>query len=499
MTPELILYHAPLLLERGGDAVAIRCGRIVAVGRSEEVLRLRGPGTELLDLEGRPLLPGFFDAHLHFLQVGLDRVFYVDLSQAGSLSQALELLVRAGKARPGGWVVGRGWDESVWPERRYLERLDLDRRLPNQPVVAMRVDGHLAVANTLALARCLRPEGELVDRARGHLWEEAAEELLACAQPDRETLVEAAAAASRLAASLGITAVADMGGPQVLPTLQLAETRGLLRTRVFLYLPREELDRLAGLGIRRGFGSELVRIQGLKEVFVDGSIGARTAALTSPYADGEGQGELLLAREELATLLRGAERAGLQVAIHAIGDRAIEEAISACELARVSPGARHRIEHLELPTPAQLQRMRDLGLVASMQPNFAARWSGPGKLYETRLGRDRDAVIDPHAWVAEAKLPLAFGSDGMPIGPLFGLAGAINPPHPAQRLPWEAAFRAYTSGGAYAAFAEGELGKIAPGYLADLVVLSAGPSQAPWEELQVDMTFLSGQLVYERT
>ena len=495
--PELILYHAPLLLERGADAVAVRCGRIAAVGRSEEVLRLRGPGTELVDLKGRPLLPGFFDAHVHFIQTGLDQAFYVDLSQAHSLAEALELLARAGEARPGGWVVGRGWDESVWPERRYLERLDLDRRLPKQPVLAVRVDGHLAVANTLALARCGRPEGELVDRDRGHLWEEAAQELLACAQPDRETLVEAVAAASRLAAQLGITSVADMGGPQVLSSLQVAEARGLLRTRTFLYLPREELDRLVGLGIRRGFGTPLVRVQGVK-AYLDGSLGARTAALTAPYADGEGKGELLLSREELAGLLRRAEGAGLQVAMHAIGDQAIEEAISACELAGVGPEARHRIEHLELPTREQLGRMRRLGLVASMQPNFAARWSGPGKLYETRLGPARDGVIDPHAWVAEAEIPLAFGSDGMPMGPLYGLPGAISPPHATQRLPLEAAFRAYTHGGAYAVFAEGELGEISLGRWADLVVLSCDPRQAPWEELRVDMTFLGGEIVYER-
>ncbi|RLE27389.1 amidohydrolase, partial [Candidatus Acetothermia bacterium] len=472
--------------------MAIRCGRIMAVGRTEEVLRLRGPGTELLDLQGRPLLPGFFDAHLHFIQVGLDRAFYVDLSRARSLAEALELLARAGEARPGGWVVGRGWDESVWPERRYLERLDLDRLLPTQPVLAVRVDGHLAAANTLALARCCRPEGDLVDRDRGHLWEEAVHELLARAQPDRETLVEAVAAASRLAAELGITSMADMGGPEVLPSLQSAEARGLLKTRAFVYLPREELDRLAGLGIRRGFGTPLVRIQGVK-AYLDGSLGARSAALTAPYADGKGEGELLLTRGELAGLLRRAEGAGLQVAMHAIGDRDIEEAISACELAGVRPGSRHRIEHLELPTRGQLGRMKRLGLVASMQPNFVVRWSGPGRLYEARLGPDRDAMIDPHAWVVEEGVPLAFGSDGMPMGPLHGLPGAVNPPHAVQRIPLEAAFRAYTYGGAYAAFAEGELGDISPGKRADLVVLSCDPRRAPWEEVRVDMTFLGGE------
>ena len=498
MSADVILYHGCLLLGSPGDAVAVRCGRIHAVGKSEEILRLRGPETQLIDLEGRPLLPGFFDAHTHFLKTGLDRTFYVDLSQAGSLSEALDMLAQAARARPGEWVVARGWDESTWPERRYLERRDLDRAVPKAPACAVRVDGHLVVANTLALARCGRPEGEHVDRARGHLWEEAAEALLDCAKPDQEMLVEAAAAASRYAASLGITAVADMGGPDVLSAFQLAEDRGLLTTRVFLYLPVEELDHLLGLGVRRGFGTEFVRVQGVK-AFVDGSIGARSAAVSLPYADGGGQGQLLLSRDELSHILRRADGAGLQVAIHAIGDLAIEEAISACELAGVGPEGRHRIEHLELPTEEQLDRMARLGLVASMQPNFVARWSGPGKMYEARLGKARDEVIDPHAWVVDRGIPLAFGSDGMPMGPLYGLPGATDPPHAVQRLLLEEALQAYTWGGAYATCAEGEIGGISPGRRADLVVLSADPRNVPWDRVRVYMTFLEGKLIYKET
>ncbi|HHE47844.1 MAG TPA: amidohydrolase [Candidatus Acetothermia bacterium] len=498
MSADVILYHGLLLLGSPGDAVAVRCGHIQAVGKTEEIFRLRGPETQLIDLEGRPLLPGFFDAHVHFVQEGLSRTYYVDLSGAASLAEALEMIAQAARARPGEWVVARGWDESTWPERRYLERRDLDRAVPKAPACAVRVDGHLVAANTLALARCGRPEGEHVDRARGHLWEEAVGELLACARPGLEHLVEAVAAASRHAAELGVTAVADMGGPQVLAACQVAEARGELNTRVFLYLPWEEGAHLSELGVRRGFGSGLVRIQGLK-VYLDGSIGARTAALSQPYADGEGQGELLLPRERLVRILREAERAGLQVAMHAIGDRAIEEALTACEQAGISREGRHRIEHLELPTEEQLARMKRLGLVASMQPNFAARWSGPGKMYEARLGKARDEAIDPHAWVVDRGIPLAFGSDGMPMGPLYGLPGATDPPHAAQRLPVEEALQAYTWGGAYATGSEGEIGEICPGRWADLVVLSADPRNTPWDRVRVHMTFLEGKLIYKGT
>ncbi|MCX7751025.1 MAG: amidohydrolase [Candidatus Bipolaricaulota bacterium] len=496
MPADLILHGGPIFGAEGADALAVRCGRIAAVGPAAEVLSLRGPETVLVPLRGRAVLPGFFDAHVHFLRVGLEKTFYVDLSGARSLSQALELLAAGAKARPGEWVVGRAWDESRWPERRYLERADLDRAVPKQPCYAMRVDGHLLVANTLALARCTRPDGELVDRDLGHLREEAAGELVRAARPDRETLVEALAAASRHAAALGITAVADMPGSDHLPLYQAALRRGTLKTRAFLYLPVDLLPSLRALGIEKGFGSPLLAIQGVK-VFADGSLGARTAALSSPYRDGKGTGQLLVERARLARLWAEAEEAGLQVAVHAIGDRAIEEVLAAAELARISPSARHRIEHLELPSASQLDRVAALGLLASMQPNFL-QWSGPGGMYAERLGPERDAAIDPHREVLARGIPLALGSDGMPMGPLYGIGLALRPPHPPQRLSWTEAVRAYTEGAAYAVGAEKELGTIARGKRADLVVLSDDPARTTPDKLQVDLTFLGGERVYTR-
>lgn len=496
MAADLIFEGGVIFGAPGAEALAIRCGRILAVGRTSEILHLRGPDTKIFPLNGRFLMPGFFDGHVHFLRVGLDRTFFVDLSQAKSLSEALELLRARAEARPGEWVVGRGWDESRWPERRYLERADLDRAVPKQPCCAVRVDGHMMVANTLALARCLRPEGEFVDRERGHLWEEAVDEVLALVRPERETLVEAVAEASRFAASLGITAVADMPSARDLPAFQVAERRGLLRTRIFAYLPVELLPHITALGIHRGYGSPFLRIVGVK-AFVDGSIGAKTAALLEPYRGELGRGRVLLGRGELARLWRKAMEAGLQMAIHAIGDRAIEEVLAAARLAGVGFHDRHRIEHLELPTPAQLSRMKDLGLLASMQPNFL-QWSGPGKMYEDRLGPARDSRVDPHRWILDQGIPLAFGSDGMPMGPLYGIGLALDPPHPVQRVTVEEALNAYTKGSAYAAFAEDEVGETAPGKWADLVVLSADPRKTPWPEIKVEATFVAGELVFSR-
>ena len=494
MAADLILHGGPVFGAEGADALAVRCGRIATVGSSAEILGSKEPETKLVPLHGRAVLPGFFDAHTHFIRVGLEQTFYVELGTTRSLAEALERLRSAAASRPEGWVVGRGWDESHWPEKRYLERGNLDRAVPRQPCYAMRVDGHMLAANTLALARCTRPDGEFVDRDLGHLREEAAWEVARAARPNRETLVEAVAAASRHAASLGVTAVADMAASGDLVAYQDALRRGGLKTRVFLYLPADELPALDALGMGRGFGSPLLTIQGVK-VFADGSVGARTAALGEPYRDGTGHGQLLVERTALARLWRETSEAGLQLAVHAIGDQAIEEVLSAADQAGISPLNRHRVEHLELPTAEQLDRVRGLGLVASMQPNFL-QWSGPGKMYEERLGRERDARIDPHAWIIERGIPLALGSDGMPMGPLYGVGLALDPPHPPQRLTLTDAVRAYTEGAACAAFAERELGTIAPGKRADLVVLSGDPARQPWRELYVDLTFLAGERVY---
>lgn len=496
MTVDLILEGGPVFGTEGADAIAIRCGRIVAVGQRGEILRLRGPNTVLIPLRGRTVLSAFFDAHTHFIRVGLERTFYVALGTARSLREAVDKLREAAHAQPEGWIVGRGWDESLWPERRYLERADLDRAVPHHPCCAMRVDGHLMVCNTLALARCPLPEGEFVDRDLGHLREEAAWDLSRLARPAGETLVEAVAAASRHAAALGVTAVADMAAPGDLPAYQIAARRGTLRTRVFLYLPADQLPALKALGVGRGFGSSLLAIQGVK-AYADGSIGTRTAALDAPYRDGNESGQLVIEREALARSWQQANETGLQMAVHAIGDRAIGEVLAAARAAGVSRLDRHRIEHLELPRPDQLDAAAALGLVAAMQPNFL-QWSGPGGLYEERLGPERDAVIDPHASVLAQGIPLAFGSDGMPMGPLYGIGLALDPPHPSQKLSLSEAIHAYTEGAAYAAFAERELGTIAPGKQADLVVLSGDPTRQPWQELEVEMTFLAGDRVYLR-
>jgi len=499
------IFTGGAVFAEGGkaEALAIRAGRILAAGSNEEIRRLAGPTTEIVDLKGRALLPAFIDAHMHLVSLGLKETGYLlDLSEASSLDEALELVREAARERGGGaWVLGRGWDESRWPERRYLTREDLDRVAPKNPVALSRVDGHLLVANTQALKLVpIEAAPEEFDPERGILRERAVERFRAQISPEPEEIERAIRAAVRVAHSLGVTSVHDVVRAEHIRAYQRLHRAGELKLRVRLNPTMEQLDALIGAGFMTGFGDELLKWGAIK-LFADGSIGARNAALFGPYADEPStRGKLNYPQEELEALVKRAHENGFQLMIHAIGDRAIGAALDALESAGVGPKDRARIEHFELPTEEQLERAEKLGVIASMQPNFV-QWSGPGGLYETRLGPERDARIDPHRAVIEKGIALAFGSDGMPFGPLYGLHLAVNAPHAQQRLSVEEAVHAYTLGGAYAGFSEGEVGSIEPGKWADLVVLSEDPTAACEHiaQIRVEETYLAGERVYRNT
>ena len=226
----------------------------------------------------------------------------------------------------------------------------------------------------------------------------------------------------------------------------------------------------------------MLMLAGVK-TFLDGSLGARTAALSEPYADDvdnpENRGMLLHEAGALEEVIRGAEATGLQVSLHAIGDRAVEAALDAFEAAAGHGNPlRHRIEHLEYATPKQLDRMKDLRVVASMQPNFIVQWSNPGGMNEQRLGPQRAQASEALRDVWSRGIPLAFGSDNMPFGPLYGLQGAVHHPVEDQQLPPMVAMRAYTAGSAWAVHADRWLGTIEPGKAADMAILASDPDQA---------------------
>ena len=485
------------------EAVAVRDGEIVRVDSAYEVDFLNGVDTAVVDLEGRTVLPGFVDAHVHMEQQG-QFVVHADLSAADSLAECLELL-RTDSADDHDWFFGFGYDESTWhDERRYPTKDDLDEVSTTDPVAAVRVDMHTASVNSVALDLLADelPDGDIRTEngePTGVVVEDAAEVVRDVVDPDLEGTRDLLLAAQEHAHAKGVTSVHDMvrnsHSPRVYRDL---DASGDLALRVRLNYWSDHLDAVVETGLRPGHGSEFVQMGAIK-TFTDGSLGSQTAKLSFDYEDAEGRGQWVVPPAELRDVVETADAHGLQVTAHAIGDVAITEVLDAYEERTGDPGAsRHRVEHAELTRPDDVERMADLGVVASMQPNFL-QWAFEGGLYDARIGPERRDQVDRFPDYLEAGAPLAFGSDCMPLDPLLGVHLAVNPPTDAQKLTVTQALRAYTSGAAYAAFDEDRLGTVEPGKAADLVVLEESPWAAPdrIEEIDVVMTIVDGDVVYD--
>lgn len=497
-----MLFHNGTFFEcPGASWMVIEKGRIGAIGPEESVPEGPENGTDRVDLRGRFVLPGFVDAHVHLLGVGLTQLGWrLDLAGV-SREGTLDRLAEAARERgDGAWVLGGGWDESRWADKRTLSRRDLDRLSRGVAIAAVRVDEHLVILNSEGLRRLretLSAEAcrDLVDPERGEVREEAAWRVVDSLEPDATTLARALSAAAALCHRHGITSVHAMTPRSRVPILLRAKGRDRLRVTVFHKVDSSE----EVLSVRRDerFDEMWVRFGGVK-AFADGSLGAGNAAVGEPYADG-GTGKLNHSDDELRAILRASEDRGWTSAIHAIGDRAIEQVLKAHEAVGSSPALRHRIEHMELPTAGQIERAAALGLHISMQPNFSGNWSGPGSMYEAKLGRGRDEKSNPLRRVLDAGAAVALGSDGMPVSALYGLDCAVGAPHRDQRVSMSEALVAYTQGGARLGFHENEIGRLEVGALADFVVLDEDPRVAPncVGERRVSATYVGGERVFE--
>jgi len=493
--------------DRTHEAVAVRDGAVVRVGRSYDVRMLAGVDTETVDLDGRPLLPGFVDAHTHLPVVGRYRV-HADLSRADSRADAVDLLAeRAAEVAEDddGWVLGYGYDESTWAEGRYLTREDLDAVSRNRPVAAFREDMHVASVNAAALDRlgdALPADDDLVPveggEPTGVLFESAVDAVTAAVEPGVEgtrALVEAAVAAAN---ARGVTAVHDMvrdsHAPRVYRDLDLA---GELSLRIRINYWSDHLGAVREAGLRTNHGSEFVRVGAIK-TFTDGSLGGRTARLSAAYDDAPGEtGDWVVDPGRLRELRAAVDDAGLQMAAHAIGDAAVDETLAAYAEGPDPGAARHRIEHAELADDDAIERLAETGVVACVQPNFL-KWAGEGGLYDDRIG-DRRTATNRYRRMLDAGVNVAFGSDCMPLDPLAGVHWAVNAPAEAQRLTVTEALRAYTSGAAYAGFDEDRMGTVEPGKRADFVVLESSPWDRPGaiRDIDVAMTVVDGDVVHD--
>ncbi|WP_380678070.1 amidohydrolase [Salinigranum sp. GCM10025319] len=515
------------------EAVAVRDGRIVRLTTAYDVDFLVGTDTHVVDLGGRPVLPGFVDAHTHLPMVGR-RLVHADLA-VDSRSKAIDRLrERAvdlavedtggdrGRGKDGGdpWIQGFGYDESRWDDDRYLAREELDAVSDSLPLVAFREDMHVASVNSVALDHLGLAAGDHGGDVRGEedatgvLVEEAVDAVWEAVAPSKDETRALLTAAQRYANERGVTGVHDMVRRSHAPGVYRdLEREGELSLRVRLNYWSDHLDALREVGLRTNHGAGLVRVGAIK-TYTDGSFGGRTAKLSEPYADAEtgdrdaeNRGQWVVPPAELNEIVRDADEAGFQVAAHAIGDEAVDAVLDAfASVTNTDEGdggdtsdsdrKRHRIEHVELADDAAIERMADLGVVASVQPNFL-KWAGEGGLYERRLG-DRRTETNRYRDMREAGVAVAFGSDCMPLDPLLGVHHAVNAPHDDQRLSTIEALRAYTYGGAYAGFDEDRLGTVAVDNRADLVALDGSPWAADRiDDIEPVLTVVDGRVVYD--
>ncbi len=486
---------------------------IVAVGKRDEIPI--PDGSEVYDITGKTLMPGLIDSHCHFLWMGVAMKTMVQLNDTENIQEALlRVKKRIDEAEPGEWIIGKGWDEAKWAENRYLNKYDLDSISPHNPVLLSRICGHLVSVNTMALTEA-GITSETQDTEGGHVDKDEQGEntgilrdcryLVQHAVPETstETMIDGLRVASDHALSLGCTGVHDAGlGASEIRSYQNANENGNLKVRSYLMIRGDAVDGALSMGLQTGFGDGLVRLGPVK-LMIDGSLGARTAALFDPYEDEPSTTGLLLEEPDvLAGKITSAHNGNLQTATHAIGDLAIEHTLDGIDAAiRQNPRKdhRHRIEHCEITSAQQIERIRQLGVVPDMQPNFIGEWSGPGSMYEQRLGKRRDRMSNQYRQMLDEGIRVAFGSDGMPFNPIYGIWSAVNHPIRQNRISLEEAVMCYTLNAAYAGFQEEMTGSVEAGKLADLTVFEGDLSAIPAAEIRDStcyMTLVNGKILY---
>lgn len=504
-------------------------GRILAVGTNDEVHRFTGQHADIIDLRGKTVLPGFIDAHIHVLDTAY-RAHYIDAATCMSEDEVTALVrARVEQTPPGRWILGGHWDRHLWTNARFPTKASLDAVAPQHPVALWSKDGHLLWVNTLALQRAgitaetSQPTtGLIVQDATGEptglLQEEAATSLVyrVVEPPDPElnrVLLK------RMLAELqrsGITTIHDIEGETSLQLFQELRAQNALGVRVQMLLPRQMLPRLRTEGIPLAEDDRL-RVSGIK-IFADGTLGSQTAAMLESFeGNPDNYGILTIPEQEMQDIVSDASEMGLTIAVHAIGDRAARVALDAIEraqqliaeqgtLSAANSRLRYRLEHAQLLAPTDLERMRRLGVIASIQPFHAL---ADRDIAERYWGK-RHLRAYAYRTMREMGIPLALGSDA-PVelfDPLRILSAATLRRDPAvQRPPWlpdqaltiADALHDYTLGAAYAGAEEHNKGSLTVGKLGDAVVLREDILRAPQEKIPengVQATILGGAVIY---
>ena len=527
---DLILVSAKIWTGNAGnpeaEALAVKNGRIVVVGRNADVEMLKGPKTVVIEGQGRRVVPGFIDCHAHMTSGGFD-LLAIDLRNSPSQAEFTREVAAWAKTKPAGqWLTDGTWDHTQWNPPVLPTKANLDPATGDRPTCIPRLDGHMMLCNSLALklagvtaGTTDPPGGVIVKDAKGEptgILKDSAMDLVYKVRPPRskEEMTAAQLAAMANASKYGVTSVQDLPGDTLdLPVWSALRDAGRMTVRINsrpLISHWEEVKKLQ----TSMKNDDWLRVGGVKG-FMDGSLGSGTAAMFEAFSDEPGnvgvfaEGAIPLSKMEDRVM--AADKAGLQVEVHAIGDRANDEILNIYERVEKANGSRDRrfrVEHVQHLRASDIPRFAELGVIASMQPYHEAddaRWA------DRRLGPERAKTS--YAWrsLLDAKATVAFGSDWSvaPISPILGMAAAVtrrtidgkNPGgwHPEQRITVEEALRAYTVSAAYAGFEEKSKGSLEVGKLADFVVLGADPFRVKPEEIEkiaVDATVVGGKTVY---
>ena len=507
-------------------AVAIADGKILAVGDSADIARYIGSGTQVLQAQGGLIMPGFADGHTHFISGGF-QLASVDLRNAATPQEFVRRLKEyAAHLKPGEWILGGDWDHTLWRGAPLPRHEWIDSVTPNNPVFVDRLDGHMALANAAAMraAKVTKDTrdpvgGEIPRDARGEpigIFKDNAEGLIGAAipAPAPEQQDSALMRALAHAASLGVTATGNMSASWAnLAAYKRMERANRMTIRVSLYLPIEDWRTVADSVRRNGAGDDWVRIGGVKG-YMDGSAGSRTAFFFDPFSDSAGYRGLMRQPEsDMRAWVGAADSAGLQIAVHAIGDRANAIILSIYDSATHAHGARDRrfrVEHAQHLRSQEIPLFGARRVVPSMQPYHAI---DDGRWVEQRIGPERIKTTYAFRTLLDTDAPLAFGSDWTvaPLDPMLGVYAAVtrrtldgkNPGGwvPDQKITVGEALRAYTYGNAWATFNEQKWGTLAAGRFADVVVLDRDPFAVAPESLgtiKPRFTIVGGKVVYRK-
>jgi len=501
------------------EAFLVMDGRIAMLGSTGEILKAAEVlNAEIIDLDGGTVLPAFIDSHMHLDELG-EYLNMLDLRGVRSIEELKEKLRRFAEKKDG-WLRGHGWDQELFKERRWPTRHDLDEVVNDRPVMLSRVCLHAAVLNTRALEETGLSEWDSEDVLRDENGEPTGivkEDAFSYAVRKFDEMVtedeygKYMLQAAEYALSKGVTTVGFVSvGEGALRALSRLDAEGKLRLRVKVYLnPGEDLgvlESLKRLGIRRGFGGRRLKIGGIK-VLADGSLGARTAWLSSPYSDAETRGHPNVTKEWLEQVAKETHEAGLQMAVHAIGDATMDMVLDVYESLGNVEGAGHRIEHASLMRPDQIERAKRLGVRLALQPHFVMTdwW------VIERVGEERAKWVYPFRSIAEAGTPFGLSTDS-PVealdpwetvyaavtrGKYEGVPLAELTPNEALSL--EETLHAYTAGSAEVLMEE-KLGSLEEGKLADFIIVSDDPFEVDEKELReikVLETYLGGERVFK--